>query len=119
VDTKDKDAGGTAVAFAPHQQAYVGVNWSISDNTMLFVQLHHVMDREREPGDTRPKTDDYTLAHIALKYQFTKRIDLQVVANNILSEDAREPSLWSNPANIPNDLPLADRNYQLELRVAL
>lgn len=119
VDTEDKDANGEPVAFVPHQQAYVGANWQIRENASLFVQFHRIMDREREPGDTRPPVDDYSLVNLAFKYQFTPRMDLQVVVNNVFVEDAREPSIWSAPANIPGDLPLEDRNYRLKLSFAL
>lgn len=119
VDTEDKDEDDAAVPFAPHQQAYIGAQWFIRDNVSMFFQLHHIMNRERERGDTRPPVDDYTIANIAVKYQFTHRLDLQVVANNLFGDDAREPSEWTDPANIPNDLPLSDRNFRVEINFAL
>ena len=119
VKTEDVDAGNTQVAFAPHQQAYLGALWTINDSASLVSQIHHIMDRAREPGDSRSEVDDYTIAIMALKYKFLKGLDLQLVVNNLLDEDAREPSIWSNPANIPNDLPLADRSFLVKLTFEL
>lgn len=119
VKTKEGDANDVRVAFIPHRQAYVGAQWFISNKASVYTQLHHIMDRVREPGDTRQEIDDYTLANMSFKYKFETGFDVQFVVNNLFAEDAREPSIWSNPANIPNDLPLADRHYQLELSFAL
>lgn len=119
VKTKDGDAGNEQVAFVPHQQAYLGAQWTITDRASAFAQLHHIMDRVREPGDTRADIDDYTLANLSFSYGFSKGVSLQFVVNNLFAADAREPSIWSNPANIPNDLPLADRHFQVELSFAL
>lgn len=119
VNTEDEGDGERSVAFAPHRQAYIGADWRIQEQASVFIQLHHIMDRERELADTRPPVDDYSIVNVAFNYQFSPRTDLQLLVSNVFAEDAREPSIWSTQANIPNDLPLEDRTYRLTFSFAL
>ncbi len=119
VDTEDKDAGDVEVAFAPHQQAYISANWAIASRFSAYMQVNRVMERIREPGDERGNTDDYALADIALDYAFSDSVSVKAVVDNLFDTDAREPTAWSDPANILNDLPLAERSYRIELRLSL
>lgn len=116
VDTEDQKNNDDKVGLAPHQQFFMSMRWDISNKLFLYSQLNHVIDREREAGDTRASVDDTTLVDITFKVAINKHIETQLVVKNIFDEDAQEPSIWSNPTpNIPNDLPLAGRDTRIEL----
>ncbi|SMF14764.1 iron complex outermembrane recepter protein [Alteromonadaceae bacterium Bs31] len=118
VDTEDKDANNSKVAFAPHQQAYANINWQIISKLNTYIQANRVMGRERQSGDTRTMPEDYTLVDMVLQWNATKDLAFKLVANNIFDQDATEPTPWSEPANLPNDLPLPGSNYRLELHLS-
>lgn len=116
VDTEDKKNNDDKVGLAPHQQFFINLHWDINHQFTLYSQLNHVMDRERETGDNRANIDDNTLVDINFKYIINQHIETQLVIKNVFDENAKEPSIWSNPApNIPNDLPIAGRDVRIEL----
>jgi iron complex outermembrane receptor protein len=57
----------------------------------------------------------YTLVDITLRRtHINDKFDIAASVKNIFDADAREPSL--SPGLIPNDLPLAGRNFYVEAR---
>lgn len=96
------------VANAPQNQIYVRGDWQFRQNWWLNTQVNWVADREREAGDPRDDIDDYTWVDLSLRHSLKKLpIDFALTINNLLDEDAREPSLNGVPAPaILNDLPL-------------
>lgn len=115
--SSEDEASDTHAARAPRQQIYLASCWQINPDWQLHSQLHWVLDRPRENGDTRSEVSDFHTVDLTLRRQFTQNnFSVVFAARNIFDEDAREPSPWSNPAaSIPNDLPLAGRSFYAEL----
>lgn len=109
-----QDAGN-----APQHQIYLRSDWLFAENWHLNTQLNWIGERERAFGDPRPPVDDYTWVNLTLRYKMlNKNWGLTLGVHNLLDADAREPSLGPDSKgviNIPNDLPLAGRNYFLSL----
>ena len=100
---------------APHHEIYGGVNWLFKSNWSLNPQITWIGKRPRAFGDTRSPLKGYTLVDITLRRTHIKdNFELAASIHNIFNTDAREPS--PSPGLIPNDLPLAGRNFYIELR---
>lgn len=112
-ETSDQDAG-----YAPGHQIYARAEWQPLPNWKLVPQVNRVMSRARASGDNRPPVGNYTSVDLTLRRTHIRdHWELALIARNLLDEDAREPSLAGVPsAPIPNDLPLAGRNFLAELR---
>jgi len=105
-----RDAGN-----APRHHVYARADWRFMPAWTLNTQLNYVADRKREPSDTRPAIADYHTVDITLRNK--KRSgdwDFAFMVRNLFNADAREPS--PAPGLIPNDLPLAPREWRFELR---
>jgi len=105
-----RDAGN-----APRHHVYARADWRFMPAWTLNTQLNYVAGRKREPSDTRPAIADYHTVDITLRNK--KRSgdwDLAFTVRNLFNADAREPS--PAPGLIPNDLPLAPREWRFELR---
>ncbi|GLX79734.1 hypothetical protein tinsulaeT_30740 [Thalassotalea insulae] len=115
-DSYEKDDGRADASQVPQQQYYLAGHWQLLPGVMVNTQLHWVMDRLREPSDSRPEIDDYTLLNLTLSYVSENGdwgADLRIA--NVADTDAREPSEWASPAAaLPNDLPLAGRNVYVQ-----
>lgn len=108
--TTHTDAGN-----APHHEIYAGLEWTVTRDWSLTPQLTWVGERQRALGDTRPALKGYTLVDVTLRrVQIKENFEFAASVHNLFDADAREPSL--SPGLIPNDLPLAGRNFYLELR---
>lgn len=117
VDTEDQKNNGDKVGLAPHQQLFMKVRWDINNKFLFYSQLNHVMDREREAGDSRDNIDDCTLVDATFKYTINQHTEARFTVKNVFDYNAKEPSIWSNPTpNIPNDLSLAGRDVRIELK---
>jgi len=117
VNTEDQKNNREKVGLVPHQQLFMKVHWDINNKFLLYSQLNHIMDREREPSDSRTNINDNTLLNIILSYTVNQHIETRLAVKNVFDNDAKEPSIWSNPVpNIPNDLPLAGRDVRIELK---
>ena len=106
----DRDAGN-----APRHHVYARADWRFMPAWTLNAQLNYVADRKREPSDTRPAIADYHTVDLTLRNK--KRSgdwDFAFTVRNLFNADAREPS--PAPGLIPNDLPLAPREWRFELR---
>ena len=108
--TTNTDAGN-----APHHEVYAGMDWQFNNDWSINPQLTFVGERQRVTGDTRPRLKSYILTDITIRRTHTLgNFEIAASIRNIFDADAREPS--PNPGLIPNDLPLAGRNFYAELR---
>ncbi|MDM8565724.1 TonB-dependent receptor [Candidatus Halobeggiatoa sp. HSG11] len=101
-------------ANAPQHQIYLRTDWLLNPNWFLNTQVNWIGERNRVVTDSRPPLDGYTTVDLTLRQKNLKegRWNFALSVRNLFDADAREPSEIS----IPNDLPLAGRNYWLELR---
>lgn len=108
-ETTNQDAGN-----APRHHVYARADWRFVPHWILNTQLNYVADRKREPSDTRPHVADYHTVDLTLRSK-NQNSDWAVAfkALNLFNADAREPS--PSPGLIPNDLPLAPREWRFEL----
>jgi len=109
-EVTNQDAGN-----APRHHVYARADWRFMPGWALNAQVNHVADRSREPSDIRPVIQDYRTVDITLRKQKWKNDwDFAFSVRNLFDVDAREPS--PAPGLIPNDLPLAPREWRFELR---
>ena len=108
-ETTNQDAGN-----APRHHAYARADWRFMPHMTLDTQLNYVAGRKREPSDPRPAIADYHTVDLTLRSQLRNSDwDFAFKVLNLFDADAREPS--PAPGLIPNDLPLAPREWRLEL----
>lgn len=98
---------------APRHHFYARADWRFIPSWTLDTQLNYVADRKREPGDARPAIADYHTVDLTLRTKQFENWDIAFKVANLFDADAREPS--PSPGLIPNDLPLAPREFRLEL----
>ena len=112
-ETADEDAGN-----APQHQVYLRADWEFTQNWHLNSQLNWVIDRDRIADDNRPNIDDYSTVDMTIRRRSQKdNWEFAFAVRNLFDSDAREPSAAGvSAAPIPNDLPLAGRNFWGELR---
>jgi iron complex outermembrane receptor protein len=108
-------ATGLDAGNAPRHHVYARADWRFMPGWTLNAQVNHVADRRREPSDTRPAIPDYQTVDLTLRKQkWKKDWDFAFTVRNLFDADAREPS--PAPGLIPNDLPLAPREWRFEVR---
>lgn len=109
-EATNQDAGN-----APRHHVYARADWRFMPGWTLNTQVNHVADRKREPSDIRPAIPDYHTVDLTLRKQKWKNDwDFAFTVRNLFDADAREPS--PAPGLIPNDLPLAPREWRFEVR---
>lgn len=109
-EVTNQDAGN-----APRHHVYARADWRFMPGWTLNTQVNYVADRKREPSDIRPVIPDYHTVDLTLRKQKWKNDwDFAFTVRNLFDADAREPS--PAPGLIPNDLPLAPREWRFELR---
>nr|WP_305888664.1 TonB-dependent receptor [Methylomonas sp. SURF-2] len=113
-ESLDHDAG-----YSPAHQIYLRANWEFLPNWNLSPQVKWIVGRDRAFGDSRQPVADYTWADLTLRRRnLIDRVDIAFSVRNLFDVSAREPSLGGNPqAAIPNDLPLASRNFYGEINI--
>jgi len=109
------------VGYYPRQAAYLRADWLVIPNWYLDLSTKWIGERQREWGDPRPPLAGYTMMNVTLRYKDIRqgRVNLALGLRNLLDADAREPSMGPDPTGligVPHDLPLAGRNYFVELR---
>lgn len=109
------------VGYYPRHAAYLRADWLVIPNWYLDLSTKWIGERQREWGDPRAPLAGYTLVNLTLRYKDIRhgRTNLAFGIRNLLDTDAREPTLGPDPTGLiglPHDLPLAGRNYFLELR---
>ena len=115
-EATNQDAGN-----APRHHVYARMDWRFMPRWILDTQLNYIADRKREPGDTRPDIADYHTVDLTLRSQErSSDWGLAFSVRNLFDADAREPSPYGTPfVPIPNDLPLAPREWRFELSYQL
>jgi len=118
---KATDENDHHIGNAPQHSAYLRTDWLLYPNWYLDTQVNWIAKRKRTPSDYRTPIDDYTTMDLTLRYKDIKQgnWNFAVGVRNLVDADVREPSPGpglSDIVTIPNDLPLAGRNYFLELR---
>ena len=103
---------------SPEKQLYLRGDWEIDNRWHLNMQVNCVMDRNRSFDDKRVvPVDDYVLVDLNIRNQLSDDLEVAFIVNNLLDEDAFEPSPNAKPYPfIPNDLPLAGRSFIGEIR---
>lgn len=108
------------VANVPKHLLYLRTDWQFLPAWYVDVQYNWVADRKRALNDPRSEVDDYSLVNLTLRRKLVaKHWDFTISVHNLFDVDAREPSIGpdsSGIVKIPNDLPLAGRNYFMEVR---
>ena len=105
----------------PRHSAYLRTDWLFYSNWFLNAQVNWIADRKRAFADPRTAIDNYTTINLTIR---TKDIrqghwNFAVSVRNLFNVDVREPSQGIDSKGmigIQNDLPLAGRNYFMELR---
>jgi iron complex outermembrane receptor protein len=114
--SEDEEANHVA-GNAPNHQIHLQADWEFRPDWNLNTKLNWVGDRERSSGDNRSDLNDYHMLDMTLRYKKANSPwEMAVAGRNLLNTDAREPTSGTNAAAIPNDLPLARRNFFVELR---
>ncbi|MDM8548304.1 TonB-dependent receptor [Candidatus Venteria ishoeyi] len=107
-------------AYAPQHKVYLRFDWNIIKRWTLHGQLHWVASRQRNPADQRHDIADYTTIDLGLRYSApNKKWKFSAGVRNLLNQEASDPSPGPNAmgiVGIPEDIPLADRNYFVEAR---
>jgi len=114
--SEDKEADHVA-GNSPEHQVHLWADWAFKPEWHLDTRVNWVGARDRSAGDTRGDLGDYTMLDMTLRYsRDNSPWEVAVAGRNLFNTDAREPTTGANATAIPNDLPLAGRNYFVELR---
>lgn len=109
----EDDNTGSDSGNAPHHKIYARVNWRPLNNWNISPQITWVGERQRVSADSRPPVDDYITIDLTVRRtQDINKFALAGSIRNLLDEQGYEPSL--SPGQIPNDLPMAGRNFYVE-----
>jgi len=113
-EASDRDSG-----YAPHHQIYLRAQWEFLPDWSFSPQAKWIVGRDRGFGDTRQPVADYTWVDLTLRrHNILEHVEIAFSVRNLFDVSAREPSLAGNPqAAIPNDLPLASRNFYGEVNI--
>lgn len=109
----EDDNTGSDPGNAPHHKIYARVNWRPLNSWNISPQITWVGERQRVSADSRPPVDDYLTIDLTVRRtQDINKFALAASIRNLLDETGYEPSL--SPGQIPNDLPIAGRNFYVE-----
>ncbi|MBI3902616.1 MAG: TonB-dependent receptor [Nitrosomonadales bacterium] len=109
-----KDAG-----LAPHRRLFGRADWRFAPKWQFGATANRVMERMREPGDTRPQIPDYTTVDLTLRREkFVDNWDVRASVTNLFNSNALEPSL-SGSAYPISDLPLPGRAFYIQIQHGL
>lgn len=118
VQRSTDEATGKNAGLAPQKRLFARADWRFAPSWLGGAVLNHVADRAREPSDLRAPIADYTTADLTLmRENLAGKWELRGTVLNLFNADAREPSIA--PGNIPFDLPLAGRSFNIQLRRAM
>jgi iron complex outermembrane receptor protein len=112
-ESNHHDAGN-----APHHQIYLRGDWEFLPDWHFNPQAKWIIGRERAAGDQRRDISDYSIVDLTLRRKhFKDHWEIAFSVRNLFDSDAREPSpAGTTSALIPDDLPLAGRNFYGEIR---
>lgn len=96
------------------QMASLNVHYQATDKLAANLSLQAVNDRPRRASDNRNPVEDYVWVNAKISYQeLFEQVDLGLTVNNLLDEDAVQPSSGS----IPDDYPMEGRSVHAEVNV--
>ena len=116
VSVEDDNTGEEGANF-PEEQAYLQLDWLITNNWVLMPQIHYVGSQNREQGDPRDDLESYTLVNLALTSNFGEKTGFswQIGVNNLTDKDYANPSPYEGgvPGGsfMPDDFPAEGRQY--------
>lgn len=103
-------------ADSPERQLYVNARWQ-RDNWHIDFRANWVMNRNRYTYDKRPAVKDFISVDFSFRKVISKHLEMTLLAENLFNEEILEPSPYGDPTSfIENDLPLADRSLNAEIR---
>lgn len=114
-DVHDRSSGN--VPFVPRQMTTLNGWWEFTPRWTLGGNLKRVAGREREAGDPRAAIGDNTWANLHLHTTaLSPRLRLGLTVQNLVDADLRDPlrSYAGLGPTVPDDLPLAGRQWLLE-----
>lgn len=117
------EATGQDAGLSPHKHLFVRADWHFKSKWQLGATANRVMERMREPGDTRAQIPDYTTVSLTLRREkLLDNFDVRASITNLFNSDAREPTLKSAGVTTPNhpitisDLPLPQRAFYIQIQ---
>jgi outer membrane receptor for ferrienterochelin and colicins len=109
------EASGKDAGLAPQKRFFARADWRFNPAWLAGASINHVADRAREPNDTRAQLADYTTTDLSVSREnLFGNWELRATVQNLFDRDVREPSIA--PGNIPFDLPMAGRSFNLQLK---
>ena len=99
------------IPYAPRRKWYLRADWQFLSHWYADLQTYWVGERYRASNDPRPPLSDNKVVDLTFRYQSHSSWKVRCAVRNLFNADIREPA----DINIPNDLPLAGRNYFLEV----
>lgn len=101
--------------YIPNHQVYVNAVWKFKQDWTFSTQVNWVGEREEDKSKTYDAVEAQTLTNMTLRRTnigADKKWELAVIAKNIFDEDLYEPST----SKLPDNYPLEDRRFFLEIR---
>lgn len=109
----ERDGSGSINSNAPKNQIYLRMKMQLTEYYSYTNQLYAISSRERTETDAREDLNGYTWANMSLLYSNPQtNWQYQLTVNNVLDDKIYEP----HTVNIPNDLPLAGRNFYFTIK---
>jgi len=110
--TQIRESDSTFPRSLPKQTAYLRTDWSFQPNWNLNFQANWIGERKiARNDDCRAPLNSYTLVDTTLRYSPRSNWAFAASVRNLFDADARE---YSSSA-IPENLPLPERNFYLEM----
>jgi iron complex outermembrane receptor protein len=107
---------GQDAGLAPHHRLFARADWRFMPLWQFGATVNHVMDREREQGDSRPKTPDYTTVNLNLRREkIADNWQVSLMVYNLFNSNAYEPTFRS--IGMGSDLPLPGRSLYLQVQL--
>lgn len=107
-ETTGKDAG-----YSPHHRLYGSLQYQMG-HTFFNLQGHYVGDRARVAEDSRDEAPEYGQIDWLVRHDLSRQVSLQLAIRNLLNGHLEEASPGTS---LPEDLPLAKRNYYASIEV--
>lgn len=116
--SSEDELTGQPTGEAPNNQFYMRHEWTLPQAWQLDYQFNWVGKQKRVASDNREDTDDYSTIDLTLrKSEFLlSNLEISLSAKNLFNSDVREPAPYGTPFTaIPNDYPMAGRNFIFEV----
>jgi iron complex outermembrane receptor protein len=105
---------GKPAGLAPRHRIYGRADWRFAPAWQFGATVNHVAGRLREPGDPRPPVRDFSTVDLTMRRErIGNGWEVRAGVSNLFNADVREPSFA--PGNIPNDLPMPKRAFNVQL----